>query len=165
MLYQKIIERMNDEGVEYLVAGGIAVNLYGFIRATMDLDVLMLLDDVNTGKFIKIVKELGYHPGVPVAIDDLSDPVKRLEWISKKNMKVFSVYNPENSMEHVDILLEDNIGFRQAYSRREIIKTGNLTISLVNIDDLIRLKEIAGRERDKNDIRALRKIKEMRDEN
>lgn len=164
MLYQKIIEKMNDEGVEYLVAGGIAVNLYGFIRATMDLDVLLLLDDVNTGKFIKIAKELGYQPGVPVAIDDLSDPMKRMEWISKKNMKVFSVYNPENSMEHVDILLEDNIGFRQAYARREIIKTGNLTISLVNIDDLIRLKEIAGRERDKNDVRALRKIKELRDE-
>ena len=155
---------MNDEGVEYLVTGGIAVNLYGFIRATMDLDLLMLLDDVNTGKFIKIVKELGYQPGIPVAIDDLSDPVKRMEWISKKNMKVFSVYNPENSMEHVDILLEDNIGFRQAYARREIIKTGNLTINLVNIDDLIRLKEIAGRERDKNDVRALRKIKELRDE-
>ena len=164
MLYQKIIEKMNDEGVEYLVAGGIAVNLYGFIRATMDLDVLLLLDDLNTGKFIKIVKELGYQPVIPVAIDDLSDPVKRKEWISKKNMKVFSVYNPENSMEHVDILLEDNIGFRQAYARREIIKTGNLRINLINIDDLIRLKEISGRERDKNDVRALRKIKELRDE-
>lgn len=164
MLYQKIIEKLNDEQVEYLVAGGIAVNLYGYIRATMDLDVLMMLDDVNTGKFIKIVKELGYKPKVPVAIDDFSDPAKRKEWISKKNMIVFSVYNPDNDMEHVDILLEENIDFHKAYKRREIIKSGGLTINLVNIDDLIRLKEIAGRERDKIDIKALRKIKELRNE-
>jgi hypothetical protein len=96
MLYQKIIEKMNDEQVEYLVVGGIAVNLYGYIRATMDLDMLLMLDDVNTGKFIKIAKKLGYQPRVPVAIDDFSDPVKRKEWIRKKNMKVFSVYNPNN---------------------------------------------------------------------
>lgn len=164
MLYQKIIQKLNDEQVEYLVAGGIAVNLYGYIRATMDLDILMMLDDVNTGKFIKIVKELGYKPKVPVAIDDFSDPAKRKEWISKKNMIVFSVYNPDNDMEHVDILLEDKIDFHKAYKRREIIKSGGLTINLVSIDDLIRLKEIAGRERDKIDIKALQKIKELRNE-
>ena len=164
MLYQKIIEKLNDEQVEYLVAGGIAVNLYGYIRATMDLDVLMMLDDVNTGKFIKIVKELGYKPKVPVTIDDFSDPAKRKEWISKKNMIVFSVYNPDNDMEHVDILLEDKIDFHKAYKRREIIKSGGLTINLISLDDLIRLKEIAGRERDKIDIKALQKIKEMRNE-
>jgi hypothetical protein len=161
MLYQKIIKRMNEEGVEYLVAGGIAVNLYGYIRATMDLDMLVMLDGTNTAKVIKIVKELGYEPKLPVALEDFSDPVKRKEWTSNKNMKVFSVYNPGNDLEHVDILLEDKIDFRQAYDRREIIKSGELTINLVNIDDLIRLKEIAGRERDKIDVKALQKIKEL----
>jgi predicted nucleotidyltransferase len=164
MLYQSIIEKMNAEGVEYLVAGGIAVNLYGFIRATMDLDVFMMLDDVNIGKFVKIVKELGYEPRVPVAMDDFADPAKRREWINKKNMVVFSVYNPDDNMEHVDILLEDKIDFHEAYKRREIIKSGGLTINLISLDDLIRLKEIAGRERDKIDIKALQKIKELRNE-
>lgn len=56
MLYQKIIDRMNADGVEYLVVGGIAVNLYGFVRATMDLDLLVLLDGENTARLIKIIK-------------------------------------------------------------------------------------------------------------
>ncbi|MCU0607572.1 MAG: hypothetical protein MUF78_09195 [Candidatus Edwardsbacteria bacterium] len=90
--------------------------------------------------------------------------MKREEWIRTKNMKVFSVQNPGNSLEHVDVLLEDTIGFRKAYDRREIIRSGDLVINLVNIDDLIRLKEIAGRERDLIDIKALRKIKELRNE-
>lgn len=155
---------MNDNHVEYIVVGGIAVNLYGYIRATMDLDILIMLDDTNTGKFIDIVKELRYIPRIPVALDDFCDPVKRKEWINEKDMKVFSVYNPNNPMEHVDILIEESIDFRKAFNRREIIKTDTIEINLINIDDLIKLKRIAGRERDKIDIKALLKIKELKNE-
>ncbi len=86
------------------MAGGMAVNLYGFIRATMDLDLLMMLDDANTGKFIKIANELGYQPAVSEPLEDLADPVKREEWIHKKNMKVFSVYNPANGIDRKSVV-------------------------------------------------------------
>ena len=155
---------MNSRQVEYLITGGVAVNLYGYIRATMDLDILIMLDDTNTSKFIKIIKELGYKPRIPVLIDDFCDPTKRKKWVNEKNMKVFSVYNPSNEMEHVDILIKDNIDFRKAFNRREIVKSDAIKINLINIDDLIKLKEIAGRERDKIDIKALLKIKELKNE-
>jgi hypothetical protein len=87
-------------------------------------------------------------------MDDFADPAKRREWINK-NMVVFSVYNPDDNREHVDILLADKIDFHEAYKRREIIKSGGLTINLISLDGLIRLKEIAGRERDKIDIKEL----------
>jgi hypothetical protein len=164
MIYQSIIEKMNEENIEYLVAGGIAVNLYGYIRATMDLDILMVLDDINIGKFIKIVKDLGYKPRVPVSLDDFSNAAARQKWMREKGMKVFSVYNPVNAMEHVDVLLEESIDIRKAFERREVVRSGDLAINLVHIDDLIRLKEIAGRERDKIDVKALAKIKELRNE-
>ncbi len=162
MLYQEIIERMNDEGVEYLVVGGIAVNLYGYIRATMDLDLLVMLDEANTARFIKIVKALGYKPSIPVNIDDFSNPLIRRKWKEKKDMKVFSVYNPKNEMEHVDVLMEEGIDFRSAFKRRQVIKSGGTTINLIGLDDLIHLKQMAGRERDLIDIRALKKIRELR---
>lgn len=164
MLYQKFFERLNDEQIEYLVVGGIAVNLYGYIRATMDLDILLMLDNSNTSKFVKITKELGYKPRIPVNIEDLCDPAKRREWVSEKNMKVFSVYNPENEMEHIDVLIDCKIDFLKAFGRREIVQASRLEINLINIDDLIKLKEIAGRERDKIDIKALLKIKELKNE-
>ncbi len=162
MLYQKIIERMNEEEVEYLVVGGIAVNLYGYIRATMDLDLLVMLDKANVEKFIKIAKGLGYRPSIPVKIDDFSDPLKRKEWKEKKNMKVFSMYNPKNEMEHVDVLMDEDIDFRNAFKKRQVIKSAGTTINLIGLDDLIHLKQMAGRERDLIDIRALKKIKDLR---
>lgn len=162
MLYQEIIERMNEEGVEYLVVGGIAVNLYGYIRATMDLDLLVMLDRENADKFVKIVKGLGYKPSIPVKIEDFSDPIIRKKWIEKKDMKVFSVYNPKNEMEHVDVLMEEDIDFRSAFKRRQVIKSAGTNINLIGLDDLIHLKQMAGRERDLIDIRALKKIRELR---
>lgn len=164
MLYQNFIERLNEEGVEYLVAGGMAVNLYGYIRATMDLDILLMLDETNTAKFIKIAKGLGYKPRIPVRMEDFSDPRKREDWIEKKNTKVFSVYNPENEAESVDVLIEERIDFRTAFKRREVIKSGNTKVNLIGMADLIRLKEAAGRARDKIDIQALKKIRELRRE-
>jgi hypothetical protein len=32
---------LNRDGLEYVVVGGVAVNLLGYVRATIDLDVLV----------------------------------------------------------------------------------------------------------------------------
>ena len=37
----EVISRLNDEGVEYVVIGGVAMNLHGLVRATEDLDVFV----------------------------------------------------------------------------------------------------------------------------
>ena len=47
---------------------------------------------------------------------------------------------------------------------RETVIAKNIEIPIISIDDLITLKEKAGRERDKIDIKALKKIKELHNE-
>jgi len=41
MLYEDIFREFEREGVRYLVVGGIAVNLYGYVRLTVDLDEIV----------------------------------------------------------------------------------------------------------------------------
>jgi hypothetical protein len=41
MHYEEIFRALNKHKIRYLVIGGGAVNLYGHIRATMDLDLLI----------------------------------------------------------------------------------------------------------------------------
>lgn len=60
------------------------------------------------------------------------------------------------NVEHVEYLVAGSI--RKAFNMRKIIKSGTIEINL------IKLKEIAGRERDKIDIKALLKIKELKNE-
>lgn len=160
MFYEQVFIKLNRKGVRYLIVGGIAVNLHGFPRVTGDLDIML---DLNDGKsvngFVEVVKVLGFKPKIPVEVDDFAIPLKRKSWIEEKNMKVFSVYNPSQEIEHIDVLVENLIDFDKAYKTREIVNAGNLKVPVVSIDDLIKLKKISGRKRDEIDIAALKEIK------
>jgi predicted nucleotidyltransferase len=164
MFYTKIFDELNKKGVRYLVIGGIAVNLHGYDRVTGDIDILLSFSEENIENFKTFAEALGFKPKAPVSIKDLSDGNKRKEWIEEKNAKVFSIYNPKNLLESIDVMIMEYLDFESAYSNREYVHTGGLKIPLISIDDLIRLKEIAGRERDKVDIKALRTIKELKNE-
>lgn len=164
MLYEKVFREFDRQKIRYLLVGGVAVNLHGYDRVTGDLDVLLLMTDTNIKKFIKIVKSLGMVPRIPVKIDDFAKKNLRAEWIKEKNMKAFLVYNPENTAEHLDVIIDHPINFASAYKRRQCVKAGGLNISLIGIDDLITMKKFAGREKDMLDAKALIRIKELRND-
>ena len=45
--YTDMLKCLNGAGVDYILVGGWAVNMYGYIRATVDLDIWILADIVN----------------------------------------------------------------------------------------------------------------------
>lgn len=55
-----LLERLNQEGVRYILIGGHAVRLNGFLRATEDIDLLLPLSAEN-GRRVK--KALAFLPG------------------------------------------------------------------------------------------------------
>jgi len=159
--YERVFRGLNKRRVSYAVVGGIAVNLHGFVRATMDLDIVMLLERRNIEKFIALVEEMGFKPRMPVDLRDFCDDARRSEWINDKGMKVFCVYNPKCPSEQIDVLVGDETDTEGLFKRRQTMKLGTVSVPVVSIDDLIRLKEKAGRQRDVIDIAALRRIREL----
>ena len=64
-LFEKVFRELNKTRVKYLVVGGVAVNLYGYVRFTGDLDILLLLEEKNLGKMAKVMEKLyTYRPMV-----------------------------------------------------------------------------------------------------
>lgn len=61
-------------------------------------------------------------------------------------------------MEHMDIMTENHIDFSKAWRNRTMLNAKKIQIPVISIPDLIRLKKIAGRQRDKIDISALEAI-------
>ena len=164
MLFEAIFKELDRRQIRYLVIGGIAVNLHGFARATGDLDIMLWLEEGNLEKFVAMVKFLKMKPRAPVPLESFLDLQQRNKWIKEKGMKVFSVYNPKKEIEHIDIMLENYISFDRAYQNREVVSAVGIKISVLSIPDLIKLKKIAGRERDKIDIQALKQIMEIKNE-
>lgn len=163
-MFEKIFQCFNRHQVKYVIIGGVAVNLHGYFRATGDLDIAIALTDTELGKFIQCVKELGMKPRLPVALDDLADAEKRREWMEQKNMKVFSVYHPKDLADHIDVMIDQVVPFDQLYRNRVVMEDLGLPLPVASIADLITMKTHAGRGNDLQDIKALRKILELLDE-
>jgi len=84
-----------DAEVRFVVCGGVAAVLYGVERMTMDIDMLINLDEMNFAIFIDLMSKLGLKPRAPVNPADLMDPGTRKRWIHEKNALVFTFIDPD----------------------------------------------------------------------
>lgn len=49
-VYLPLFKALNDAGVQYVVVGGIATILHGYVRATADVDLMIDLQSEETKK-------------------------------------------------------------------------------------------------------------------
>jgi predicted nucleotidyltransferase len=164
MFFEKVFRKLSEHKVQYIVIGGVAVNLLGHARATHDLDLILVLDPANVRRFADCAKALNLKPRVPVDIEEIADKKKRESWINEKNMKVFTVINPDNDFEIVDIMVIDYLDFEMAYKNRVVVKLKDFEVNVICLEDLIKLKEIAGRDKDKLDLKILKAMRELSNE-
>jgi len=158
LYYEGLFRKLQEDKVKYLLIGGVAVNLWGIERATKDIDLALAMDKDNILRFVKSVKELGFTPKVPVEPEELADPQKRKEWQEEKNMLVFSFQHLENPYILIDIMVNNPLAFDQMYARKVEIDSRGIKLPVAAVDDIIKLKEIAGREQDLSDIEALKRF-------
>ena len=164
MMYKTLFYLLNTHQVSYLVVGGIAVNLHGYIRATMDLDLIIHLEATNIQKFINAVSEGGLQPAIPVELSDLVDQQKREEWISQKNLIAFPLRNITQSGEQLDLILVHPLDFNAAYKNKKTVLIDKIPIHLMAIPDLIQMKSASARKRDQIDLEALHEIQRIQND-
>jgi hypothetical protein len=159
-IFKKLFSALNNGSVKYMVAGGIAVNLYGIERATADIDLIIDLEVENVSKFVSVAGALGLKPKIPVLLDDFANAEKRKAWIHQKGMMVFTVYDVDNPFFLIDIFVEAPFDFDEVFQKRKKIQFEDTVIPVVPIMDLIGMKETSGRPQDKADVFYLKKITE-----
>ncbi len=157
--YLAIFKKLNEKEIRYIVVGGIAVNLHGIPRMTYDIDILLDLEDKNLKKFITLLKGWGFKPKVPVKIMDFAKKDKREDWIKNKHMKAFNLVNPKWAISEIDVVIDSPVDYDKALKKLKHISLQGVSIPVISIDDLIKMKRITDREQDKSDIKYLRKLK------
>lgn len=155
MLYEDLFRGLSGKGVRYVVVGGVALVLYGVVRFTADLDLLVALDRENVRVFVDAMTEFGYLPRLPVRAEDLADPQIRKQWKEEKGMQVFSFYHPERPMELVDIFLAEPIEFAEVERDMRVFQARGVEIPVISIPHLKLLKKLSGRPQDLADIQSL----------
>ncbi len=158
--FQRIFKEFNELEIDYLVVGGLAVNLHGIPRMTYDMDLMISLDQENIKRVLKKLSEWGYRPKAPINPIDLLDEEKRNLWIKEKEMKALSFYNEDRVIGEIDIVIYSPIPYRELKMRAIMIELGSEKIPVVSIHDLIKLKETSGRKQDISDIEHLKRLLE-----
>ena len=155
MFFADTFKALDEAEVRYLVVGGVAVVLHGFVRATADLDLIVDFEPQNLDRFLGLLKSRGYLPKAPVLLEAFADPETRRAWREEKGMKVFTVHHPQRVGELVDIFSWEPFPFGEAYARRLIVPMAGFSISVASIADLIALKRPVGRPQDLEDVKAM----------
>lgn len=141
-----VCRALNDTGAEYLVIGGQACILHGYIRATTDIDILIPRSKENTQRVLAALSTTGYGFA--------------REWTPELILaKPITVIGDDPA---VDIfLVAMTVKYAEAIGRASIVRVGDVDVPLIGIDDLIASKR-TGRPLDAADIEALEEIKRIR---
>lgn len=160
MFYLDLFAALDKHRVAYVLIGGLAVSLHGVERATMDIDISVVMSRENLAALIAASRELGLTPALPVAIESLGDPELLAQWHEQRNMEVFALRAPGLAGVTVDVLLHPPLGAAALIERAIAFDVGGVSVRVAAIDDLIALKAAVGRPIDLADIEHLRRVKE-----
>lgn len=161
MFYLDLFRALDRENVRYVLIGGLALNIHGVERATMDIDLMLAMDAGNLEAFRRVAEGMGMTPVLPVSMKDFADPTTRQQWINEKHMLAFALRPKESSAPTVDILVRPKVAFDMAWARHIKKDMGDIYVRLAHIDDLIALKTGTGRQRDAADVAALERLKTL----
>jgi len=161
IIYEEILREFQKERVKYVIVGGIAVNLLGFLRSTADIDIVVEMSNNNLRKVVSILKRKGYHAKQPVDPMGIANEKIRHDWIHNKHMKEFNFYK-EDELKEVDIIIESPVSYQEAKKDALKIKIDATILPVISIDNLIKMKKNTGRSVDKFDIEELKKIKKLK---
>jgi hypothetical protein len=156
-----ITTALRDADVRYLIVGGLAVAAHGHGRATFDIDLVVQLQPENVKRAMAALESQGYRPTVPVPAQQFADPKLRQSWIRDKAMVVFQLHSDRHPETRIDLFVHEPFDFDSEYERALIgeILPG-LQARFVRLETLIRMKETAGRDKDREDIRQLKLLQQ-----
>lgn len=155
---RQIFASLNEAGVDYVVVGGLAVILHGYLRATADLDLAIGLSPDNASRGMRALASIGLQPRLPVPMDDFADADKRDDWLRNRNMLVFPLWDPANPLRSVDVFVDEPVAFDALLGDAVLKELDGLSIRIASIPHLIAMKRRAGRARDLEDIDKLQQI-------
>ena len=140
---------LNKHEVEYVLVGGMAVNIHGYRRTTGDMGLFVNPTKENHSKLKKVHYEFGMHMGEMGLLENFL------------NTNKYDVFTFGVTPIQIDLMtLCKGVTFQEAYSNAIKAKVDDgVKISVVDYRELILTKKASNRLRDQADIEELQKIK------
>ncbi|MFT4240812.1 MAG: nucleotidyl transferase AbiEii/AbiGii toxin family protein [Acidovorax sp.] len=159
MFYLDIFAALHRHQVDYVLIGGLAVALHGIERNTMDIDVSVVVSPENMAHLVHAIQELGLQPMLPVPLSTLQDIDTLKSWHTSRNLQAFALRSDRLAGVTLDVLIFPPVDPLGMVERAHRLDIAGVPVALASIDDLIALKQSAGRPIDLADIAHLKRLK------
>ena len=149
--FESLLLSLTEAGVDYMLAGGFAVNFHGYSRTTSDLDIWVRPDESNKIPIINALIKEGFPNEARKLIGDLdfSKPFSFSLGLEPMDVDIFN---------HIT-----GVTFESAFPNKiPYTYSENLVVNYISLQDLIVNKMLTNRSKDKLDVETLQKIINLR---
>jgi len=143
----EIIKSLDRNNVKYVIIGGYAIILHGYLRATEDLDLVVEMTQENINNFQKALKEV-YN----------DKDIDEINYFELSNYSVIRYGTPDNFYIDVISRIGESFDFNNITKQDKVID--EIVFKYATAESLLEMKQNTHREIDKLDILFLKeKIK------
>jgi len=140
---EKLLKLLKENKVRFVIIGATAFPVYGYSRATLDLDIFIEPNSQNAERTRKALAKFGY---------DVTD-------ISVKDLLTKKVLIRQYLVETDVHPFVTGTDFESVWGHKVKGKFGDTFVWFASLDDLIKMKEAAGRPKDIEDLKFLLRLK------
>lgn len=142
--FERLADVLTQHHIEYALCGGVAVNIYGHVRSTNDIDLLVLKS--NIPQIFEVLKDLGFtFTSGPVPFQAGTAHERRLYRATQiDDLNVLTVD-----------LIEVTPILQNVWDAREIFTWRNRDLTIVSLEGLAYMKRLANRYQDLADLKNL----------
>lgn len=152
----RLIGVLNAHRVEYVVIGGLAINVHGVARATYDLDVAIAGGRQNLQRVAAALSELkpslrGAPAGLPISFDAAT-------------LGGAETWTLRTDAGDLDLMVrpEGTTGYDELVADALVVDVFGTTIRVASFDAMRRMKRAAGRPKDLGDLADLEALAQAR---
>ena len=143
---ENLLKSLKEHKVRFVVIGATAFPVHGYSRATLDIDLFIEPNEANARRTHEALKSFGYDVS-DISLDDLlTKKVLLRQYLVETDIHPFV----------------KGISFDHVWTNKVKAKFGDTFAWFASLDDLIRMKQAAGRPKDVEDLKFLRRLKQRK---
>jgi len=141
---EELLRLLKENKVDFLIIGASAFPVYGYARATLDIDLFVRPEIENINKVIYALNEFGYDLMNLSANDFLENKILIRQYMVEADIHPFV----------------KGVTFGELWENRIKASFGKIEVYFPSLKDMIKMKKAAGRAKDLEDLKILTKIQE-----
>jgi predicted nucleotidyltransferase len=152
-----LLERLREAEIDFVLVGGLAVNAWGYLRATRDVDLVPDPSPENLTRLDALLVDLGGK----VEIGDRLLEASAIKTFLRTGDRTLVL----TDLGRIDVLqgLPQVPSFAALAERASAVDVDGLVVNVCSLEDLLAMKRASDRPRDRDDLEALEAARDQRD--